>query len=91
MSEKTAAQVFEDWFWANAATVMTSRETARVIWDAALAAGAPGCVCVPVDEPFGWWTEWDGDESDFGNYIFTMDKDELDTEHLWIPLYARPK
>jgi hypothetical protein len=57
----------------------------------AIASAPPRHMCVSVDEPFGWWTEWDGDESDFGNYIFTMDKDELDAEHLWIPLYARPK
>lgn len=41
--------------------------------------------------PFGFVSEWNGDESDIGLYHFVGSAEDIDEEHNWIPVYTTPQ
>lgn len=42
-------------------------------------------------EPVAWIREWDGDESDLGQFVIVGAKDEIDDVPGWFPVYAAPQ
>ena len=41
-----------------------------------------------AEEPVMWRREWNGDDSDIGAYCYADNRDELDSDGPWEPLYS---
>jgi hypothetical protein len=58
------------------------------------AASRPVAVEVSADSevqlPVMWRRPWNGDESDWGTYVYANDESEMDDEGVWQPLFTGP-
>lgn len=62
------------------------RDTYRDAWQTVVAEIAE----LRAQEPVGYVREWEGDDSDLGSMLFETEKNELDDNPNWQPVFARP-